>query len=90
MNNCSHACKYVDYLSISGWNVNGLGQKHRDDMFLESIMKYDINILLETWKGDSPDINISDYYSLNIRKPISITKKINKKYLSRNYEIIIA
>ena len=61
MSNCSH----TDYLSISSWNVNGLGQKHREDMFLESITKHDINILLETWKGDCPDVKIPDYYSFN-------------------------
>ena len=44
-------------LSISSWNVNGLGDKCKDDLFL-SCMKYDINILLETWKGTDANFKI--------------------------------
>jgi hypothetical protein len=47
-------------LSISSWNVDGLGDKCKDDLFL-SCMKYDINILLETWKGTDANINIPDF-----------------------------
>lgn len=54
----------VDNVSICSWNINGLGQKHRDESFIENV-KYDINIILETWKGDSPDIKIKDYYSFS-------------------------
>ena len=55
---------YIDSLSISSWNINGLGQKHRDETFKEHV-KYDINILLETWKGDAPDIKIPNYFSFS-------------------------
>ena len=44
--------------------VNGLGQKYRDDDFIEHVI-CDINTLLETWKGDSSDIKIPNYYSLS-------------------------
>lgn len=47
-------------LAISSWNIQGLGDKCRDDFFL-SFMKYDINILLETWKGTDHNYNLKDY-----------------------------
>lgn len=50
----------INNLSISSWNINGLGDKCRDDFFL-SCIKYDINILLETWKGADSDLNIPDF-----------------------------
>ena len=132
---------YINCLSISSWNVNGLGQKYRDDDFIEHVncdiyiimwscpgnmpkyypglrdtkgrvilcfsdlgnilayyldkttlisllywvsncpgnmpnitvpnittetnTKYNNNILLESWKGDSSDIKIPNYYSLS-------------------------
>ena len=55
---------FSDVISISSWNVNGLGQKHRDNLFLDHI-KCDIHILLETWKGESPDIKIPNYGSFS-------------------------
>ncbi|CAG2224550.1 unnamed protein product [Mytilus edulis] len=42
------------------WNVHGLGQKHRDPDFLE-LINHDINILIETWKGVEPDVQIPEY-----------------------------
>ena len=47
-------------LTISSWNVHGLGQKHRDPDFLE-LLNHDINILIETWKNNDSDIQISGY-----------------------------
>jgi exonuclease III len=44
-------------LSISSWNVNGLGDNCKDDLFL-SCMKYDINNLLETTDAN---FNIPDF-----------------------------
>ena len=44
----------IDQLSISAWNIRGLGDKTNDDFFLKQINS-DINILLETWKGDCKD-----------------------------------
>ena len=67
---------YIDSLSISSWNVNGLGQKHRDEEFIEKI-KYDINILIETWKGDCSDIKIPNYNSF-------CKYRIRKKRARRN------
>ena len=54
----------ADFISISRWNVNGLGQKNRDEIFLEHI-KYDINIMLETWNGDCPNIKIPNFDSFS-------------------------
>ena len=47
-------------LSISSWNVHGLGQKHRDQDFLE-LLNNDINIFIETWKNNDSDIQIPDF-----------------------------
>ena len=50
----------MNNLSIGSWNVNGLGDKYRDDQFM-SCLKYDINILIETWKGvDDTSTSISE------------------------------
>lgn len=46
----------INNLSIGSWNVNGLG----DDLFT-SCLKYDINILLKTWKGTDANLNFPDY-----------------------------
>ena len=46
--------------TIGSWNINGLGDKCKDDFFL-SMIKYDINILLETWKGTDSEVNVPDY-----------------------------
>ena len=54
----------IDKLSISSWNINGLGQKYRDEDFFNQI-NYDINIILETWKGDCPDIDVPNYVSFS-------------------------
>ena len=54
-----------DSISISSWNVHGLGQKHKDDLFLDYI-KHDINILLETWKSDETDIDIPNFDKISI------------------------
>ena len=50
----------VHNLSISSWNIQGLGDKCRDDFFL-SCLKYDINIILESWKGIDQTYNLSEY-----------------------------
>ncbi|CAC5367435.1 unnamed protein product [Mytilus coruscus] len=50
----------MNKLSIGSWNVNGLGDKYRDDQFM-SCLKYDINILIETWKGVDDTSNIPDF-----------------------------
>ena len=47
-------------LTIASWNINGLGDKCRDDFFI-SCINYDINILLETWKGTDNELNMPDF-----------------------------
>lgn len=77
-----HVMKYQQQLSISSWNVRGLGDKHTDDFFLSKI-KSDINVLLETWKGENQNTQIEGY--------ISITKcrKKHKKSKRHSGGIII-
>ena len=53
----------VKQISISSWNVHGLGDKYNDSIFLDKI-KSDINILLETWTGEKKDTNISGYLTI--------------------------
>ena len=53
----------INTLSIGSWNINGLGDKYRDEFFL-SCLKYDINILLETWKGADSNLNLSEFKTL--------------------------
>ena len=47
-------------ISISSWNVHGLADKIDDDFFTKKI-KSDIIILLETWKRDSKETQVSGY-----------------------------
>ena len=63
-------------LSISSWNVHGLGDKYNDSIFLEKI-KSDINILLETWTGEKKETNIPGY--------LTISKSRKKKKKARRY-----
>ncbi|CAG2236161.1 unnamed protein product [Mytilus edulis] len=58
----------IKQLTISAWNIHGLGDKSNDDFFLNSI-KSDINILLETWKGECKEYNIPGFNTFSkIRK----------------------
>ncbi|CAC5370981.1 unnamed protein product [Mytilus coruscus] len=55
-------------LTISAWNVRGLGDKIQDELFIDKIQS-DINILLETWKGECKDYKILSYNTISkIRK----------------------
>ena len=58
----------INQISISAWNIHGLGDKIKDDIFQNKI-KNDINILLETWKGENKEISIEGFRSFTkIRK----------------------
>ena len=59
MKNTLLYAKY-DTVSVSSWNVHGLGQKHKDSFFLE-YLNHDINILSETWKSDNSNIDIPKF-----------------------------
>ncbi|CAG2188723.1 unnamed protein product [Mytilus edulis] len=65
-----------EQLSISSWNVHGLGDKIDDPFFLNNI-KSDINILLETWKGECEEFKVKGF---NL-----ISKCRKKKKGSRRY-----
>jgi hypothetical protein len=66
----------LNNFSISSWNVQGLGSKYRDEDFLSNL-KYDINILLETWKGADPDFCIPNF---SIFQKSRKKKKCSKRY----------
>ena len=77
-------------MSISAWNVHGLGDKMNDDMFINKISS-DINILLETWTGADPKVNLQDYNSIskcrkkkkrNQGDTVEVSSYYTKKYLS--------
>ncbi|CAC5424351.1 unnamed protein product [Mytilus coruscus] len=51
-------------ISISAWNIHGLGDKTNDEFFLKQI-KSDINILLETWKGESKEHTIPGFNTIS-------------------------
>ncbi|CAG2201512.1 unnamed protein product [Mytilus edulis] len=63
-------------LSIGSWNIQGLGGKLEDDYFLSSL-KYDINILMETWKGADSSTNIVNFNY--------VQKSRKKKLRSKRY-----
>ncbi|CAG2198042.1 unnamed protein product [Mytilus edulis] len=63
-------------LSISSWNVHGLGDKLKDELFIENL-KGDINILLETWKGESKEFKLEGH--------CIISKSRKKRKKARRY-----
>ena len=65
-----------DQITISAWNVHGLGDKMEDELFTGRI-KNDINILLETWKGENKELTIPGFNTISkVRKK----KKRSKRY----------
>ena len=46
----------INNLSIGSWNINGLGDKCRDDFVM--------SCLLETWKGSDSSLNLSEFKTL--------------------------
>ena len=63
--------------SIGSWNIQGLGGKTEDEQFV-SCLKYDINILLETWKGSDSNSNIEHFKILQKSRK----KKLRSKRFS--------
>lgn len=51
-------------ISISSWNVHGFGDKFNNNCFIE-FLKNDINILLETWKGENKNFTVSGFNLIN-------------------------
>lgn len=64
----------IEELTFSAWNVRGLADKIEDISFTDKLQS-DINILLETWKGDCKKYNIEGY---------SCISKVRKKKRKRN------
>ena len=69
-------------LSISSWNVHGLGEKHKENLFKEK-MKSDINVILETWKGENSQTQIDGFIC------ISKSRKKHKKSRRHSGGIIV-
>ena len=69
-------------ITISSWNIRGLGDKYIEEDFLKNI-KYDINVILETWKGESVDSQIEGFVT------ISKSRKKHKKSRRHSGGIII-
>ncbi|CAC5401546.1 unnamed protein product [Mytilus coruscus] len=72
----------LSQLSISAWNVHGLGDKMKDQLFLETLNS-DINILIETWTGVNKKTDLPDYVS------ISKSRKKKKKARRKSGGIIV-
>ena len=68
----------INNFSISSWNVQGLGSKYRDEDFLSNL-KYDINILLETWKGADSDL---------LYQILAFFKQVDRKRNVRNVTVV--
>ena len=66
----------INNFSISSWNVQVLGSKYLDEDLLSNL-KYDINILLETWKGADSDFCIPNFSILQKSRK---KKKRSKRY----------
>ncbi|CAG2231846.1 unnamed protein product [Mytilus edulis] len=67
--------------SISSWNVHGLGDKIDDPFFLNNI-KSDINILLETWKGECEEFKVKGF---NLISKCRKKKKGSRRYISSTH-----
>lgn len=85
----------INQLSISAWNVHGLGDKINDDFFIETI-KSDINILIETWKGECSEYSVTGFNTISkIRKKKKAARRHNggiiiyyKKYIQTGLSYI--
>ena len=66
----------LNNFTISSWNVQGLGDKCRDEDFMSSL-KYDINILLETWKGTDSEFNVPNF---NVFQKCRKKKRRSRRY----------
>ncbi|CAC5415300.1 unnamed protein product [Mytilus coruscus] len=69
-------------LTVSSWNIRGLGDKYTDDLFIDNI-KSDINVILETWKRENAETQIENFVS------ISKCRKKHKKSKRHSGGIII-
>ena len=53
------------YLKFQSFNVEGISDQLKNDVFLSSIEKFDFISLVETWLPESSKINIEGYYCFN-------------------------
>ena len=53
------------YLKFQSFNVEGISNQLKNDVFLSSIKKFDFISLVETWLQESSKINIEGYYCFN-------------------------
>ena len=55
---------YLRQISISAWNIHGLGDKIEDHIFREKLNS-DINILLETWTGENKKYILPEFNTIS-------------------------
>ena len=55
---------YLSQLSISAWNIHGLGDQIEDHIFREKLNS-DINILLETWTGENKKYILPEFNTIS-------------------------
>ena len=53
------------YLKFQSFNVEGISNQLKNDVFLSSIKKFDFISLVETWLPESSKINIEGCYCFN-------------------------
>ena len=53
------------YLKFQSFNVEGISNQLKNDVFLSSIKKFDFISLVETWLPERSNINIEGYYCFN-------------------------
>lgn len=56
----------IAYLSIASWNINGLGDKLKDDLFKKEISKHDIIFLLESHVATSDMDTIDGFHCTQV------------------------
>jgi exonuclease III len=55
----------IDYLSIAAWNINGLYEKIKDELFLKEIVKHDVIFITETHLRNENNLMVKGYYSVH-------------------------
>ena len=73
---------HISELTISSWNIRGLGDKYTDELFVQNI-KSDINVLLETWKGENAHCQLDGFIT------VSKSRKKHKKSRRHSGGIIL-
>jgi exonuclease III len=68
--------KFIDFLSIAAWNINGLYDKIHDDLFVKQLEIHDVVFITETHLKNEESIDVEGYY--NLHRNHNQTKKNGK------------